>query len=448
MASRNRTLAFALNLAGLGIGLTGTAWSLATPGSRLVTPMLALVVIAFAVRFWRAATHSDRMLAEFLDSLRYADFSRRIPIDGQGGAYATLATSMNALMEKFRDFRVEQERTIRYQRAVIEHVPVPLIRLDPEQRIRPVNNAARRFLGAWVAGSLDELAAAAPTLVAAIRGLKVGNQQLVDVGGEDGEVRRIAVTATDIVVAGCNTRLVALQDIAGAIASAQFQAWEQLVRVLTHEIMNSLTPVASLSHSAADVLESLDDETVPAEPLAEARRATETVARRADALMRFVERYRQLARLPAPKRRKTVIADLFAHVTRIMGADIHAAGIELETSLAQPKLAFVADPDQVEQVLINLLRNALEALHGQAQGRIRLGARISRQGRTVITMADNGPGVAGELRDDIFVPFFTTRKSGSGIGLALARQIMVAHRGDIICRDAEHGGAEFLLSFP
>jgi len=415
-----------------------------------VAVIFALAVFGFGVRLWRAVTYSNRMLAEFLDSLRYADFSRHIPAERHGGGYAALAQAMNRLMEKFRDYRAGQERTIRYQRAVIEHVPVPLISLESGQRIQPANNAARRFLANWGSGNADPWAAVAPDLMAAMHDLKAGKQQLVEVVGTDGEIRRIAITATDIVVGGANTRLVALQDIAGAIAGAQLQAWEQLVRVLTHEIMNSLTPVASLSHTAAELLASLDTGQAPAlaEPLAEARQASSTVARRADALMRFVEHYRQLARLPAPKRRKTVLGDLFAHIQRVMDADISAAGITLETSLAQPKLAIVADPDQIEQVLINLLRNAIEALHGRDDGHIRLSARISRQGRSLITVCDNGPGVAEELREDIFVPFFTTRKSGSGIGLALARQIMVAHQGQIHCGDAQPAGAAFHLSFP
>jgi signal transduction histidine kinase len=231
----------------------------------------------------------------------------------------------------------------------------------------------------------------------------------------------------------------------------QLSAWQDLVRVLTHEIMNSITPVASLAKTAADLLDDVTlqvaDKTEIVDELRDVKDAVSTVARRSDALMNFVSSYRQLTHLPSPQIARVQLSDLFADVTRITTLGWQEKGLALIVDVEPGELDIQADRQMVEQVLINLLQNCAHALNDQAQGQVTLAAKLNKRGHVTIEVSDNGPGVPEEIVGKIFVPFFTTRREGSGVGLALSRQVMIAHGGTILFANNEQGGACFTLVF-
>ena len=228
-----------------------------------------------------------------------------------------------------------------------------------------------------------------------------------------------------------------------------------MVRVLTHEILNSITPVASLSRTSLQLLEDLTDRLSSelelsdelGDELGDIKEAVETVARRSDGLMNFVASYRKLTRLPSPQREALPIKDLFDGVGRIMTAHDDASNIALTTHILPETLTLEADRAMIEQVLINLLQNAAQANTGRGTVDVSLSARLNRRGQITIEVQDNGPGIPAELLKQVFVPFFTTRRDGSGVGLALSRQIMIAHGGSISANRAPTGGALISLNF-
>ena len=230
----------------------------------------------------------------------------------------------------------------------------------------------------------------------------------------------------------------------------QLSAWQDLVRVLTHEIMNSITPVASLAKTAVDLLDDVSAKVAQTEivgELEDVKDAVNTVARRSDGLMNFVSSYRQLTRLPTPEKTRFKLGDLFADVTRMTTSDWLGKGLALTTNVDPSELDVFADRQMVEQVLINLLQNCEHAIIDTKHGQVALSARLNQRGHVTLEVSDNGPGIPDDIASRIFVPFYTTRREGSGVGLALSRQVMIAHRGTITFTNNEQGGARFTLVF-
>jgi nitrogen fixation/metabolism regulation signal transduction histidine kinase len=349
-----------------------------------------------------------------------------------------------------RGEREAREIEVRRLNAIIEHIPVPLLTLHGDDSIELQNNAARRLFGAAAVTRLSDLQRFGEGFHNAVAEAVPGNRELVTFSVEDVEYQ-LTLATTEVSVAGSSDRLISLQDIQTELDLTQAQAWQDLVRVLTHEIMNSITPVTSLATTAVDVVNDMLRKSGSGSPLAEDLKdlhdAISTVARRSDSLMQFVNSYRQLTRLAPPEKKRVAIAELFESVGRLAAAEWPDQHAELVQGVDPAGLDVYVDRDLLEPVLLNLLRNAVQATKDTAHPRIELLARLNRRGNTVIEVSDNGPGVPEELASRIFVPFFTTKEGGSGVGLALARQVMTAHGGFIRVLPNAHGGATFSLTF-
>jgi nitrogen fixation/metabolism regulation signal transduction histidine kinase len=271
----------------------------------------------------------------------------------------------------------------------------------------------------------------------------------------EGAEYQLTLAATEIIIEGDRERLISLQDIQSEIDATQAEAWQDLVRVLTHEIMNSITPVTSLAQTAAelvdDVVREVEREAGPgssiAEELEDVQSAVATVARRSDSLMQFIDSYRQISRLAPPEKKRVALADLFETVASLAKAEWDDSRVTLSSKIEPSGLYVYADRDLLEPVLLNLLRNAWQATKDTEMPSIELRGHLNRRGNTVIEIEDNGHGVPDEIATKIFVPFFTTREGGSGVGLALARQVMIAHGGFIRLGRNNAEGATFTLTF-
>ena len=242
-----------------------------------------------------------------------------------------------------------------------------------------------------------------------------------------------------------------MQDIQSELDGAQLQAWQDLVRVLTHEIMNSITPVASLAKTAVDLLDDakskVQDHPDVVEELGDVSDAVQTVARRSDGLTHFVGSYRRLTRLPPPNKTRIKLSDLFEQVNKIATQHWQKNGIQLTTDVSPTGLEIHADIDMIEQLLINILQNAEQALDGHNHPLVSMRGTLNKRGHVTIEIADNGPGIPDDIAKKIFVPFFTTKREGSGVGLALTRQVMIAHGGSVKLEKPDTGGALFRLTF-
>jgi two-component system, NtrC family, nitrogen regulation sensor histidine kinase NtrY len=430
------------------------AYLLSQPGFYAGTLLLILIIVFQGWEISHFVARTNQELSRFLDAVRYADFSQKFDLDTLGAKFPVLGDTLNGIMARYRDDRSQQEADLNHLQALIEQVPIPLISLANNGQLTLWNNAARRLFGAVDLAQASHLQQFGEAFYRAITDIRVGERRLVKLLSDDQELT-LAVVASEMTSAGHSEKILSLQNIQQELDDTQLDAWQELVRVLTHEILNSITPVASLSKTSVQLLEDLTDRLSAelelsdelGDELADIKEAVETVARRSDGLMNFVASYRKLTRLPSPQRESFSIRDLFDGLMRIMAARDDASNIAVTTRIMPESLMLQADRAMIEQVLINLLQNASQANTSKATVEVSLGARLNRRGQIAIEVADNGPGIPAALVKRVFVPFFTTRRDGSGVGLALSRQIMIAHGGNISAGRAPAGGALITLNF-
>jgi nitrogen fixation/metabolism regulation signal transduction histidine kinase len=450
MASSGFVLSLAIRLVLVGATMAGVVWLVLLPGYHSATLLACFALAVLVLSLWRFVSRTNRDLARFLDAVRFGDNSQRFDFEQAGSGFNHLGKAFTRIMDEMRERRTRQEFDLRHLKALIEHVPVPLMTLHADRSVTLQNNAARRLFGAAHVTRVSDLAQFGPAFARSLEEAIPGERQLVTFVVEGAEYR-LALAATEIIIDGKRERLISLQDIQSEIDATQAEAWQDLVRVLTHEIMNSITPVTSLAQTASELVDDVVRQAGPdsalARELEDVQSAVDTVSRRSNSLMQFIDSYRQISRLAPPEKKRVSLQDLFDTVTNLARAEWDNAHVTLTTRVEPPGLYVYADRDLLEPVLLNLLRNAWQSTSNLAQPRIELRGRLNQRGNTVIEVEDNGPGVPDEIATRIFVPFFTTREGGSGVGLALARQVMIAHGGFIRLGQADDGGAVFVLTF-
>jgi nitrogen fixation/metabolism regulation signal transduction histidine kinase len=428
------------------------AWTMlfVVPGYPILRLLLTAIALLQIYNIFRFVTRTNAALARFLEAVRYADFGQRFDMRRKGAGFEELGGVLTDIVERFQAERAQQEEDLRHLRALTEHVPVPLLSLHPDGKVQLHNNAARRLFGSTRIARLEDFNRFGEDFSKQVFAVAAGERRLAVFQLDDME-QQLTISATEIVIAGKLEKLVSLQNIQSELDGAQLQAWQDLVRVLTHEIMNSITPVASLAKTATELVDDailkLGEHPEVSEELEDVKSAVETVARRSEGLMQFVQSYRRLTRLPAPKQQRILLSELFANVGQLVAAEWAEKEIELSLRVEPSSLELTADPDMVEQVLLNLLQNAQHVLAGHDSARVKLVGSLSRQGHVSVEVSDNGPGVSADIAKRIFVPFFTTRREGSGVGLALTRQVMLAHGGTATLGTSDSGGAKFTLRF-
>lgn len=415
-----------------------------------VAVALILAVAAIAQTFYviRYVNRTNAELARFIDAIRYDDFSQSFSIGHLGDSFGDLKAAFEDVMERFRETRSDREVQRRYLETLVEHVPIALIAVGDDGAVSMLNNAARRLLDAAGETTVDELDRYGAGFQQDVRKSAAGDRGLTRIE-IDGVERQLILSTTQITIGGSPRRLIALQDIQSELDATELSAWQDMVRVLSHEIGNSITPIASLGRTADDMVVDLrkqvDDEA--GELVSDIHDAIDTIVRRSEGLMQFVKSYRELTRLPPPKKQQISLSSYFARLERLLAAEWSDRGVTLHMGAPAEGLTIAADESLLDQAIINVVRNAADAASASDDPQVWLDARLSERGRPIIEIADNGAGLDEELAEKIFLPFFTTKSEGSGIGLSLARQVMLMHRGAITARPREGGGALFQLTF-
>jgi two-component system, NtrC family, nitrogen regulation sensor histidine kinase NtrY len=424
-------------IAALVAALLACIAAFATPGlgaARIVA--LALAAGMFA-GLWHHVTRTNRTVARFLEALKFGDTA--LQFDAGGGAgFGDLGRSLNEALGRFRAGQDRLSGELRYLDALVDDLPVALLTVDALGHVQLANKAARRLFAGETGTTPEDFAAYGATFARRLAGGEPGEALLILTLG--GRPQRALVRSAMLERLGQRTRAVSVQPVQGTLDAVEMAAQTDLVRVLTHEILNSLTPVMSLAATAAELLA---EPSLAADPrVADARTAVATLARRAQGLGHFIEAYRAVARTPEIKRQRFAAAPWAEELGRIFAAQ--APGVPLSLTVEPADLALNADPDLLAQVTINLMRNAGQAVEELAAPHVAL--RVTEAGGgTTIEVEDNGPGIPESLRQDVFLPFFTTRATGTGVGLNLARQIVVAHGGAIDVVDGADGGALFRI---
>jgi nitrogen fixation/metabolism regulation signal transduction histidine kinase len=413
--------------------------AIARPDLGAARVVAGLLVLAAAALLWRHVQRTNMELARFIDAIRFGDFSQGFSHRGQGSGFGELAQVLDEAIRKLRDERHSLFDANRFYEAVVDDAPTALITVE-DGKVELANKAARRLLIRHKGVRIEDFREYGEAFAHALEGGAVGRPRLVPLVS-DGVPQTMLVSAAIVHRLGGLVRVVAVQPIQGELNAIEIAAQSDLIRVLTHEIMNSMTPVTSLAHSAVDLMREADSGSDP--KVADARMAVETLARRADGVMHFVESYRQISRAPEIRARPIDAAAWGRELESLFRASERTAGIDF-TLAADETLTLTADPDLMSQVLINLIRNAGQAARGHSDTpHVWLTFTRTRSGRAQIEVADNGPGVPERMRQDIFLPFFTTKEDGTGVGLSLARQVVLAHKGSIGVSDRDGGGALF-----
>jgi signal transduction histidine kinase len=298
--------------------------------------------------------------------------------------------------------------------------------------------------------NIKELKALNEDLPSVLLKMKAGDRNLVKIITDD-ELRQIAISATQFRMRGEEFTLVSMQDIHAELEEKEIESWQKLIRVLTHEIMNSMTPITSLITTAQDVIfreeEKLKMNDLDEDDMEIIDTALRTIKSRSQGLLNFVEIYRNLTRIPKPNFRYFEVIDLFDRAHELLKPKLDKFNIRCTVKVSPEDLKVTADPDLIDQVVINLLLNAIDAVKNIDHPEIKVFASMNNNGRVVINLKDNGHGIKPDILDKIFMPFFTSKKEGSGIGLSLSRQIMHLHKGTISVRSAQGEGATFTLTF-
>jgi two-component system nitrogen regulation sensor histidine kinase NtrY len=450
MVYRRFSLQLAIRLVVLGVAIAAALWLLLQPGLHSGTLLAMGIVAAIAAELWWFISRTNREVARFLDAARHADYSQRFGYEDLGTGFGELAAAFTDILNRMYEQRSNLETDLRHLRALIDHIPIPLMTLHGDGSITLQNNAARRLFGSAHVTQIGDLKQFGKSFHDAVAEAVPGRRELVtfEVEGID---YKLTLATSENIVAGESNRLLSLQDIQSELNITEAEAWQDLVRVLTHEIMNSITPVTSLAATASDVVDDVvrkaGHDAAIGEDLQDLSDAVHTVARRSDSLMQFVNSYRQITRLAPPEKKRLHVGDLFESVRLLAEAEWPGCNEILSVGVEPTELDVHADRDLLEPVVMNLLRNAFQATDGMEAPHIELRGRLNRRGNVIIEVRDNGPGVPDDIARKVFVPFFTTKKEGSGVGLALARQVMTAHGGFVRLIENEGGGAVFTLTF-
>lgn len=416
--------------------------ALARPDLGAARVVAGLLVVGAAALLWRHVQRTNMELARFIDAVRFGDFSQSFSHRADGSGFSELGGVLDSALKRMRDEKHKLIDANRFYEAVLDDAPTALLTVD-NGKVELANKAARRLLIRHQGVRVEDFREYGDAFTDALEGGAVNRPRLVPLLS-DGVPQTMLVSAAVVHRLGGLVRVVAVQPIQGELNAIEIAAQSDLIRVLTHEIMNSMTPVTSLAHSAAGLMRSVD--AGGNAEISDARQAVETLARRADGVMNFVESYRQISRAPEIRRRPIDVVAWAAELAALFRAADGTEGIALNVSVEEEMPPLEADPDLMSQVLINLLRNAADAAREHAAApRVSLAFQRTRSGRTQIEVEDNGAGVPEGLKQDIFLPFFTTKKKGTGVGLSLARQVVLAHRGSISLLDGPDDGALFRI---
>ncbi|MCK5149283.1 ATP-binding protein [bacterium] len=411
-----------------------------------VTMVACISIITQIAGLMRYVEQSNRSLIRFLEAIKYDDFSQSFSGMALGSSFDDLKTAFNDVLYKFQQTRAEKEEHFRYLQIVVEHIGTGLLVFQSDGNVELINNAAKRLLRLPYLKNINELRPFSSNLVNTLLEAKSGDKALIKVQ-DHGEWLQLSINATEFVMRDTLFTLASIQNIQSELEEKEMEAWQNLIRVLTHEIMNSVTPISSLASTVAELLE---DESLPPDPdhsFEDIRSAVKTIERRSDGLIYFVESYRKLTHLPKPNFKIFPITELFDQIDHLMTPQLDTEDIDFEMRIEPRTLELTADSQLIEQVLINLILNAKQALKEKRPRRIVLTSRIDTRGRVIIQISDNGPGILPEVQERIFIPFFTTKPTGSGIGLSLSRQIMRLHRGSIAVSSEPGKNTVFTLRF-
>lgn len=412
------------------------------------------LLAAVGLQIWlliRFHENSIKQLNRFLNAVSYDDFTEQFQPEGAGSFQQELARRLNEVMGKFREVRTEKEAQLHYFETIVQHVGIGIITYKPSGEVLLMNTAAKKILQVNQLKKIAELGSFSSELPSVLQQPETAEKALVQFR-QNGTLGQLSVHVIELVLLREPIRIASLQNIQPELEEKEMEAWHNLVKVLTHEIMNSVTPIASLSASAHEEVASFTDTeaeevTVLKDELLDIGHCLQTISRRSDGLIKFLNDFRSLTTNRTPQLSLFNSVELLQELKTLFREQLAAQQTDLQLEVQSESLMLSADRSLLEQVLINLVKNALEAVKDAPEKRLVLRAFLNEKSRLVIEVSDTGTGLTPEAQAKIFIPFYTTKATGSGIGLSWSRQIMRLHKGTITVQSELGTGTTFTLRF-
>lgn len=452
MAFRNFKIQVILRSILIGLALFAFVFSIyqekwyVTSGTLLV---VAALLVADLIRY---VEKTRRDISSFLVSVNLRDFTSIAEIERKSDKKnQDLTEAFKFIANEFQHVRIEKEMHYQYLQTVIGHVETALICFDAKGKVALINDSAKKLLDTQSAQSLEFLRRSKAEIGQMMSSIRSGEQKLIK-SRLRGELMQLSVRATEFKLRDQHYKLVALQDIKNELENKELESWQRLIKILRHEIMNSVTPISSLSQAIKQNLEdeagrTLNLKDISDEELKDIYESVITIENRSKGLLQFVETYRNLTKLNKPNFEKTKLSDLLNHINSLMKHELARDDIRLGITNSSGEADLYIDHDMIVRVLINLISNARDALSGVEHALISIDCFRDEKNRLNILVRDNGPGMEPETLDNVFIPFFTTKENGSGIGLSLCRQIMHLHKGSITAESEAGKGTTISLKF-
>lgn len=419
-------------------------------GKAFFVAIICLFVVLLVFNLIHYLNSVNRTIRFFFEAIRNDDSNLSFPANSKNKGMNELYQSMTRVNEQIRQLKIENCQQEQYFRTLIEHLATGIITYNSKGFILHANTAVKKLLSANVLTHLQQIERIDRKLFHAISSIKPFENKLISFSAEYGDTQ-LSLKATSLKTDEEEVTILSVQDIKSELDEKEIDSWLKLIRVLMHEIMNSITPITSLSESLSKVLSKDGIPVLPEEvnekTISRTLQGLKIIREQGRGLMSFVESYRKLTRVPEPDRKLFRVSDFLKRIQILFKSLEQKDGIELTVMLKDTDLEIFADENMVSQVLINLLKNALEANEANPSAEIKIRAGTGPDNHPEICVIDNGPGIPEENLDEIFVPFFTTRPNGSGVGLSISKQIMRVHGGTLKVRSMQGKETLFCLSF-
>jgi two-component system, NtrC family, nitrogen regulation sensor histidine kinase NtrY len=414
--------------------------------NQIILGLIFAIQIAELIRF---VNYTNRELTKLFYAIKHSDFSITFKQPILGKSFKELRESMIEIIHAYKQVKIEKEAQFHFLQMLVNQLHIGIIAVENNEAITLINPTAEQMLGAEGSKNWKLFQHMHPRFAKEIEQLGEHGKKLIELK-TTGESHFTSAAVSTLIILDKPLKLITLQNINSEIEQKEIEAWHKLIRILTHEIMNSVTPISSLSETMESLLQHKDGREkelheLKQETISDIRFSLSTIQKRTDGLLQFVDTYRKLTKVPKPTLERTQVKPFVSSVTKLMEHELVRKNISVEFQFADA-LEIDLDPVLIEQVLINIITNSIHAVEQREQPTIKI-KTYQQEKQLVISITDNGKGISQKELSEIFIPFFTTKKDGSGIGLSLSKQIMAVHGGSIKVKSEINVGTSVFLHF-
>jgi two-component system nitrogen regulation sensor histidine kinase NtrY len=403
---------------------------------------LGVGVTIILIEFVWYVDRFNRDVKMFMLSLLQRDFTTYYQRSGKGKSFDELYDSLNEISSAFQTISAEKETQHRYLEMLVEHIRVGVLSFDSEGKVSIANQALKKLLDITVISNIKSFRSIDENFANTIEELRTGETKLIKVKINN-DLLQLSIHASEIKLQDHYYKLISIQNIRNELDNREMEAWQKLIRVLSHEIMNSVAPITSLSSTLHGLVRK-ENESNPDGVFDSLDKGLEAIKLRSEGLYNFTQTYKKLTGIPKLSLKQVNLNNVFGRIQVLLENNVKKNNIALHIGEADHLVTI--DPELMEHVLINLLLNAIEAVKSNSSPAIQLTTTSNARGIVTIHVTDNGEGMDEQTAEKIFIPFFTTRKEGSGIGLAITKQILQLHHADIRFRTEKGKGTEFMIT--